>query len=170
MLPSPPRTGRGIEGEVSSLAHLPATRIHLPAIPADSQATGTDTAETAAYITEIGTYMKEIAGYNTETRIPFMEATPDWSKIATDTSETGNYRKEMAGNALETSPAVEKGPSVAGFRQAIVRKSTRYECSLESSLFFGRTILGRVQGRSAAPPSRLPSACGVDSGDDGLLF
>ena len=46
--------------------------------------------------------MKEIAGYSLETHIAFMEATPDWSEIATDTSEAGNYRKEMAGNALET--------------------------------------------------------------------
>jgi hypothetical protein len=46
--------------------------------------------------------MKEIAGCSMETRIAFMEATPDWSEIATDTPETGNYRKEMAGNTVET--------------------------------------------------------------------
>lgn len=92
----------GIEGEVSSPAYTPATRIYIPEIPADSQEIGTDTAEIAAYIAEIGTYMKEIAGYNTETRIAFMEATTDWSKIVTCTPETGIYRTEMAGNALET--------------------------------------------------------------------
>ena len=87
---------------MSSPAYVPATPTYIQEIPADSQEIGPYTAEIAACIGEIGTYMKEIAGYSPETRIAFMESTPDWSEIATDTTEAGNYRKKMAGITLET--------------------------------------------------------------------
>ena len=83
-------------GEETNPADIPATRISIVEIPADGQETETDTAEIAADIVEIGTDMKEITGCSVESRIAFMETTPDGSEIATDTPETGNYRKKWS--------------------------------------------------------------------------